>query len=52
MLLSVGTGLVFVGLWELLPALGVVDPFFVSSPSRRSRPDIGCSRTGFGTIFG
>ncbi len=34
MLLSVGTGLVFVGLWELLPALGVVDPFFVSSPSR------------------
>jgi len=34
LLLAVGTGLVFVGLWELLPALGVADPFFVSSPSR------------------
>jgi len=33
-LLAITTGLIFVGLWELLPALGVIDPFFVSSPSR------------------
>lgn len=33
-LLAVGTGLIFITLWELLPALGWVDPFFTSSPSR------------------
>ena len=32
--LALGTGLVLIALWELLPALGLVDPFFVSSPSR------------------
>ena len=33
-LLAITTGLVFIGLWELLPALGVIDPFYVSSPTR------------------
>jgi len=33
-LLAITTGLVFIGLWELLPALGVIDPFYVSSPAR------------------
>jgi ABC-type nitrate/sulfonate/bicarbonate transport system permease component len=33
-LLALTTGLAFIGLWELLPALGLINPFFVSSPTR------------------
>lgn len=33
-LLSLATLVVFLGTWELLPALGWIDPFFISSPSR------------------
>lgn len=34
MILGWGTLLVFLGLWELAPALGWVKPLFTSSPSR------------------
>ena len=33
-LLAIGAVLAFVGLWELLPAIGLANPFFTSSPSR------------------
>lgn len=33
-LLAVVLLLILVGLWELLPAIGLADPFFTSSPSR------------------
>jgi NitT/TauT family transport system permease protein len=33
-LLAALTGVTFVALWEILPASGLIDPFFVSSPSR------------------
>ena len=28
------SAIVFLGIWELLPALGLIDPFFISSPTR------------------
>ena len=33
-LLALGAGLAFLVLWELLPDLGLVNPFFTSSPAR------------------
>ncbi len=33
-LLGLGTMLLFLVLWEVLPALGILSPFFTSSPSR------------------
>jgi NitT/TauT family transport system permease protein len=33
-ILALGAGMAFLGMWELLPDMGLVNPFFVSSPSR------------------
>jgi ABC-type nitrate/sulfonate/bicarbonate transport system permease component len=46
-LLRAGSAILFLALWEILPALGWIDPFFSSSPSRILTAAVGMFADGF-----